>query len=1386
MSKPTFASALKEIYKMEGGKQDSMLSKKAFYHILESYFRNDFRNAMINHHLESYNHFIKYGIAKIIKGYNPTVFLVENKNSDLTEIKEKIKFFEHTIEFTNIRIRKPSISVGCRSRRILYPNECRLRNSIYQADIYATVKHQMRLLDNERKPASSSTDVLEIKNIKIGAVPVMLHSILCSLYRMSEHDLRRIAKEDPNDLGGYFIINGGEKVLISQEKKISNHVTFYKNPKNTWPYVCEIKCVKEDTYGSPSTATIKMDKKDRMFFALSPGFAPDVNIPIFIMFKALGITDDQSILEYIMYDSTDDTMMNLLQPSLFQKITQIEGDSNLIIQTQEQALNYIAEKIRQKKSVIFLTRGIGIEDTDKKIQYMLNVFNKHLFPHIKSNDNLKIKAYFLGYMCNKLLLGRRNIIQEDDRDNYALKRVDTAGVLISQLFYQSFSVFLAKMKDNIRRESTNKNFKATELEAMITRAIPDSEIESKHKKAFSTGEWSVSRTSGGTAKQGVAQLLQRLTPLNTISALRRIVTPQTANQKAKPEIRRVHATHWGICDPVETPEGPQIGMVKNIAMLAKITTSSSPQFVLEKLSRMDDVIPLEKLSPKMIKNHTKIFVNGDWLACTGSADTIVDSLREYRRKMIIPPSASIVRDFRTNEIRVYTDAGRCIRPLYIVDNKKLRINDAVIKDLADGNLQWNDLIKKEYVEYISVQESIYNCLVSMYPEDLVDTKNKLKRYTHCEIHPYTILGTAASLIPYCNHNQSPRNLFQCAQCKQALSIYTLNYRDRIDTLGHVLYYPQKPFVTTCMSKFTKYDEVPAGQNIVVAIMSYTGYNQEDSLIINKSAVERGMFRSTYYKMYKEELKSNEDFRKPNPQETAKFKKHFNYDKLDQNGFPPINTVVKKDDIIIGKIRKLDNREQYGSFIYKDDSIPLKDKHAVIDEIKIDKNQDGNRFVKVRLRMERIVTVGDKFACVDEETEILTDDGWKYFEDLEMTDKIATLHDDERVVFEHPKHIFSYDYDGILHHYESFMIDQLVTPNHKMYVEVDGKYELVESSTCINWDQVKFKTNARGNTQYQYALDNKFFECDNPDEIQKDALLAGWSAVYYDGCINIITHPKPVVTNISEKYYKGNVYCCESSSGVIYIRRNGKPSWTGNSRHGQKGICGMLYPEEDMPFTSSGLRPDIIINPHCIPSRMTIAQLIECVLSKSCALNGKFADGTPFTDITIGEIVKDLEETGHDKFGYEKLYDGFTGRPVNAKIFMGPTFYQRLKHMVIDKMHARAKGPYQQLTRQAVEGRARNGGHRVGEMERDALISHGLAGFLKERFSECSDGYECYICDKTGTIAIGNPDKKIFLGKATNNLTHITKVKIPYAMKQFIYECMTITLMPRLITEQYQL
>lgn len=811
--------------KKKGENNSIPLNSKAFYHVLESYYRNNYRHAMIRHHLESYNYFIKYGLDKIIQSYCPYMFLSENKNTGITQINSKIKYFQHELNFTNIKVPKPKISLGARTPKPVMPYDCRMRNLTYQTDILCTVKHTMRPLDINKEAIGTEITETIVPQHKIGSIPIMLHSCVCSLEGHDDYKLRSFFKEDPHDLGGYFIINGGEKILISQEKKISNHVTLFKNPKKPSPYVCEIKCCRQDTYGAPTTATVKMNKKDQIFLRLNPGFAPELDIPIFIIFKSLGITNDRSILQYILYNSKDYTLINLIKPSMYQRLKDPTGekDGEYIIETQDQALLYIANKIKQKKPSLFIQRGIRPDDNEGKIKYVLSVYRKYLFSHLKAKDDLRTKAYYLGYMCHKLLLGRTGYIDVDDRDNYALKRLDTAGVLLSQLFYQSFSMFLNKMKDNIKREATNKNFKVTEVESMVINSIPSNEIESKQKKAFSTGEWSVSRTPGSGAKQGVAQQMKRLTNLESISELRRIVTPQTGNQGAKPEIRRLHPTHWGRVGCVETPEGSNIGMVKNLAILTRISTSVSPKLIFEFIKNLDYIIKLEDTVPELIQGLTKIFINGDWIGCTDQSQKLVDLLKNYRRKSVIPLSTGIVRDFLINEVRIYTDAGRCLRPLYIVNNRKLLINDDIINNLKKGEIQWDDLIKEGYIEYISVQEEYHNCLVATYPTDLIDPDKKLFQYTHCEIHPITILGTIASLMPYSEHNQGPRDLYYCAQAKQALGIYAKNYRYRMDTAGHILWYPEIPLVSTCMSKLIKYNTSPTGQNVMVAIMSFTGF-----------------------------------------------------------------------------------------------------------------------------------------------------------------------------------------------------------------------------------------------------------------------------------------------------------------------------------------------------------------------------------------------------------------------------------------------------------------------------------------------------------------------------------------------------------------------------------
>ena len=468
-----------------------------------------------------------------------------------------------------------------------------------------------------------------------------------------------------------------------------------------------------------------------------------------------------------------------------------------------------------------------------------------------------------------------------------------------------------------------------------------------------------------------------------------------------------------------------------------------------------------------------------------------------------------------------------------------------------------------------------------------------------------ILGVCASIIPFPDHNQSPRNTYQSAMGKQAMGVFLTNYQIRMDTMANILYYPQKPLATTRAMEHLRFRELPAGQNAIVAILCYSGYNQEDSVIMNQSAIDRGLFRSLYYRSFQDMEKkvgviTMEEFEKPT-RETAIRLKHGTYEKLDVDGLVPPGMRVSGEDIIIGKTAPLPpDSDELGMrsklHTKKDVSTPMKSTESgIIDQVLITTNGEGAKFVKVRVRSTRVPQVGDKFA----------------------------------------------------------------------------------------------------------------------------------------------------------------------------------------SRHGQKGTIGITYRQEDLPFTCEGITPDIIINPHAIPSRMTIGHLVECLLSKVATLSGQEGDATPFTDLTVKGVSDILFSLGFQSRGLEVMYNGHTGRKLQAQVYLGPTYYQRLKHMVDDKIHSRARGPVQILTRQPVEGRSRDGGLRFGEMERDCMISHGMANFLKERMYDASDAYRLHICDLCGLTAVANLRKGTFECRACRNRSAISQIHIPYAAKLLFQELMSMGIATRL-------
>lgn len=1141
--------------------------------IIDSYFKKGRLQQSVRHQIESYNDFVQAQIPRTIEMFNP--LSIKTECDDLN--------FEIIISFENFRIQRPQIHENNGAVKLMFPQDARLRNFTYSSRM---------MIDLNIKYIIRGEQVIhkQLQHIQIGKLPIMLKSCVCVLNQY-KHIPPEQTGECFMDPGGYFIINGSEKACIGQERAAENNVQCFdiRKTNNMWDWTAEIKSVPDFKCISPKQIHMYVSSKSNEFGKEIVVKVPRLNatVPLFILFRAYGVLSDKAICEHIILDTS---VKGEQQPVMLKALAASIAEASRVL-TQEDAINYIMQYAMY--TPINMDKETGEE---KKREFTENVLNNDVFPHCRTPHQ---RLYFMGYMANKLIRCSLGWNPPDDRDSYANKRVDLTGTLLNNLFRNYFNKMIKEMTKQIRREIKTGSWRSTEdYTSIITmtnmyKIIKSSTLENGIKRALSTGDFGLKHLS--SSKVGVAQVLNRLTYISSLSHLRRVNTPVDKSGKLIPP-RKLHPSSWGFICAAETPEGASVGVVKNLAYMTVVTIPSNSEPLYHNIE--PHVLTFADMTPQQRFHGVKVFINGSWIGNAKDPLNLFSEIKKKKEYGVLNIYTSVVFDTQAKEIRVNSDAGRLVRPL-------LRVNSNVLVPYeGPKELDWDKLVtsvnkSKAIIEYIDASEQNH-IMLAMRPNELCGSE---KCYTHCEIHPSTIFGVLASCIPFPENNQSPRNTYQCAMGKQAMGVYVTNYDQRMDKTAYVLTYPMRPLVDTRLMNMMNINNLPSGEQVIVAIMTHTGYNQEDSILFNKGSIDRGLFTATIYHTEKDENKTidgDQEIRcKPDPSKTKAIK-FGNYDKLNHNGVIDEDTLLSNQDVIIAKVSPIKEARNDPSKVIKhvDQSKVFRTtEESYIDKNFIERNGDGYQFCKVRVRTVRKPVIGDKCS----------------------------------------------------------------------------------------------------------------------------------------------------------------------------------------SRHGQKGTIGNIIPEEDMPFLANGVRPDLIINPHAIPSRMTIAQLKETLLGKALLELGMFGDGTSFGDLQVGDIREQLRRLHYESNGNELMYNGQTGEQLEASVFIGPAFYQRLKHMVGDKVHSRNCGPKVNLTRQPAEGRSRDGGLRYGEMERDGICSHGASEFNKERLYDVSDSYETHVCKSCGMIAAYNDQKHIHHCKTCNNRTDFSKVKIPYACKLMFQELITMNVAPRILT-----
>ncbi|KAF3789669.1 DNA-directed RNA polymerase III subunit 2 [Nymphaea thermarum] len=1136
---------------------------------------------LVKQHIDSFNYFVNEDMKKIIHTKGNEI-VVSDVDPSFYVKQEDFDSYMHFLgcRYLDIRVEKPMRQLDYMVQE-LTPQICRLTDTTYAAPIKVDIEYT-------KGSTKGNRDIERKKDVVIGYLPIMLRSCRCVLSGLDEAELARkglflmhgcdiirlqliyffmsiinclvscssflvyilssiwfiFSGECPLDPGGYFVVKGTEKVILIQEQLSKNRIMIDIDSKGRH----------SSTYERKTKTNIVMNK-DKIY--LRHNILTE-DVPVMVVFKAMGMESDQEVVQMV---GRDPRFSSMLLPS-------IQDCAFLGIHTEQQAIDYLEKKVKrftmgnvQREKVLKYVSSLQALFTEERARdILLNVIFSNVPVY---RYNFRSKCIYIAVMLRRMMEAVLNPEAIDDKDYVGNKRLELSGYMISILFevpmfpvgYLPLKFFdsFKNMNFDLKRTIDHLLSKSNRSSALdISQKIRKDIITQALERALSTGVWDVKRFR--MSQKGVSQVVSRLSYIATLGHMTRIASQFEKSRK------------WGMLCPCDTPEGESCGLVKNLALLTHITTDEE-EGPLISLCYSLGVEDLALLSAEEIHSPGCFLVifNGLILGRHRQPQHFAKAMRRLRRAGKIGEFVSVYVNHKQSCIYIASDGGRVCRPLIIADNGVSRIKEHHMAALQLGLLSFDDFVREGLIEYLDVNEE-NNALIALY-----EGSKPEKNVTHIEIEPFTILGVCAGLIPFPHHNQSPRNTYQCAMGKQAMGNIAYNQLYRMDTLLYLLVYPQRPLLTTKTIELVNYDKLGAGQNATVAVMSYSGYDIEDAIVMNKSSLDRGFGRCIVFKKSSaivQKYGNQTSDRIARPPTGKSGKGGFDDSRfavLDADGIAAPGEIIRPKDIYLNKQSPINTRDRFDhpmdlpDSAYKQSGLSYKGplgETAVVDKVQLSTDNNNNLCIKFLFRHTRRPELGDKFS----------------------------------------------------------------------------------------------------------------------------------------------------------------------------------------SRHGQKGVCGVILPQEDFPFSERGICPDLIMNPHGFPSRMTIGKMIELLGSKAGVSTGRFFYGSAFG-----------EPSGHaDK--------------------------------VLDKMHARATGPQVTLTRQPTEGRARDGGLRLGEMERDCLIAYGASMLIMERLMTSSDQFQ--VCTKCGLLGYYNAKLKMSFCSTCKSGDKVSTMRLPYACKLLIQELQSMNIVPRLQLAEY--